>query len=227
MKPKAVANAKSEKYKTSRQREREDEAAKAVSENASKARTWCSNFLGTFFESTAFDEEDTAQAAIQDYSKTMGIPTEGHALTDNLGRWCRTCSGYVEQRCDEAEVSTKANGSSNVDTTVAQTPVKQNAHPKGKRLGDMPRIVCKPILKPRGGDLRELVLPGGGDLCLRVWSGIRRYVSSLASWFWKGRTNSPTFHQHVAFLEQFLACETQHSKHAWSMIEGKEKLRTH
>ena len=66
----------------------------------------------------AFDEEDTAQGAIQDYSKTMGIPTEGHALTDNLGRWCRTFSGYVEQRCDEAEVTAKANASNNVDTAV-------------------------------------------------------------------------------------------------------------
>ena len=60
MKPKAVAKAKSDNGKISRQREREDEAAKAVSENASKARTWCSNFLETSYERTAFDDEDTA-----------------------------------------------------------------------------------------------------------------------------------------------------------------------
>ena len=43
-----------------------------------------------------------------------------------------------------------------------------NATNAARSLGLAPAVAMQKILKPRGDDLRELVLPGGGDLCLRV-----------------------------------------------------------
>ena len=91
-------------------------------------------------------------------------------------------------------------------------------------MGD---LVVKQAIKPKGGDLRELVLPGGGDLCLRIWSGIRRNVASLTNWFTRGATNTPAFHHHVGLLEKLLEGSDQHNAHAWSMLGDKPKLRLH
>ena len=91
----------------------------------------------------------------------------------------------------------------------------------------MPQIVFKKLLKPRSGDLRQLVLPGGGDLRLRTWSGMRRYVAALTGWLVKRRTLSPAFRFHILRLEKFLANEAHHFQHAWNMLEEKERLRTH
>ena len=76
----------------------------------------------------------------------MGLPEHGHALTDNLGRWCKTLSFFIVEKQEGESKSTETE----------------------RQLGDMPRIKMEKALKPRKGDLRELVLPGGGDLCLRV-----------------------------------------------------------
>ena len=67
-----------------------------------------------------------------------------------------------------------------------------------------------------------MVLHGGGDLYLRVWSGFRRYVSSLAGWFRNANTNQPAFRHHIGLLEEFLANEAQHFQHAWNMLSEKK-----
>ena len=79
----------------------------------------------------------------------------------------------------------------------------------------------------RQGDLRDLVLPGGGDLCLRVWSGIRRFTFAIAGWLKHLRVNHSAYMYHVGLLRVFLDNETQHSQHAWAMLDAKESLRTH
>ena len=72
-----------------------------------------------------------------------------------------------------------------------------------------------------------MVLPGGGDLCLRVWSGFRRYVAALTGWFRNGSTHTTTFRYHIGLLDDFLDNETQHSQHALNMLGAKQSLRVH
>ena len=89
----------------------------------------------------------------------------------------------------------------------------------------MPQLVLKKLIKPREGDLRELVLPGGGDLCLRMWSGIRRYVGAIAGWHRTRRDKHSTYGHHIKFINVFLDNDTQHAQHAWKMLDEKENLR--
>ena len=90
VKQKSLANTKRDVEKITRQKVREQEAAKEISEDAGRASKWCNSFLSTKFAQTSIDMADTAQKAIHDYSGAMGIPTMGRALSDNFGRWCRT-----------------------------------------------------------------------------------------------------------------------------------------
>ena len=94
-------------------------------------------------------------------------------------------------------------------------------------LGDAPQIKLQKILKPRSGDIRAMVLPGGGDLCLRMWAGIRRYTAALAGWLKLNRVSTPAFGFHVKMLNEFINNRTQHSRHAWRMLDSKQQLLTH
>ena len=170
----------------------------------------------------ALDSEDPAQHAISGYAETMGIPTAGNALTGNYGRWCRSFGGYIEAKCEAHDEKAAE------DSTAKQQHKPTATTAAGKRhLGDHPQIVIRPILKPRAGDIRDMVLPGGGSLCLRVWSGIRRFVSALYGWHRRGATDTDAFRHHVKLVEAFLAKEAQHVTHAWDMLGPRENLRMH
>lgn len=199
VKPKDKGRAKEVNDNIQRQKGREAEVAKDIVEQSDNAKTWCCNFLSSEDVNTTLDETDLAQKSIVNCSNTMGIFSEIHALTDNFGGLCRTFSGYSVSKVEEkgpvdtvSQVLVKPSGSGafvsrrsaaamgdSNGVRVAPLVEHDARNGKGKELGDMPRLVLKKLLKPRGVDLRELVLPGGVDFCLRVWSGIRRYVSSL------------------------------------------------
>ena len=143
------------------------------------ADLWCEKCLAAPWAETKLDADDHVQAALLSYAETMGILRVKNVLADNLGRWCRTLTGYLQVKCSELPVQ------------------KENRNKTGGReLGDAPTVVLKKILKPRGGDLRQLVLPVGGDLCLRMWAGMRRYTAALIGWYKKGRMSTPAFHYH-------------------------------
>ena len=56
---------------------------------------------------TISSDEDPMQKAMTEYANTMGVPTEGNSLTDNVGRWGHTLAGYDEKKC---EALAKQNG---------------------------------------------------------------------------------------------------------------------
>ena len=41
------------------------------------------------------------------------------------------------------------------------------------RMGDLPKLETTQLMKPTEGDLRQLILPGGGSLALKMWAGMR------------------------------------------------------
>jgi hypothetical protein len=126
-KAKAKEQKKEIKDKVQRQRNREAEVAKDIVKQADEAKSWCKEFLATKLENTELDKDESAQKAISTYAGAMGLPEEGHALTDNFGRWCRTLSGYV----------------------VGKTETENKAGNDEIQLGDMPQLVLKKLLKPR------------------------------------------------------------------------------
>ena len=146
------------------QRIREEEVAKNIIEHADKAKAWSKHFLDTELIDTTLDKNDVAQKAISKYSDVMGLPEHGHALTDNLGRWCKALSSYIVEK--------QEGGSKHKETE--------------RQRGDMPRIKMEKVIKPRQGDLRELMLPGGGDsererMSARMLSNIGRVAAAKLS----------------------------------------------
>ena len=71
------------------------------------------------------------------------------------------------------------------------------------------------------------VLPGGGDLCLRVWSGVRRFVFDLVGWHEKGSTNRSAYSFRMRMMDLFLDRKGHHNAHAWKMLDQQTSLRLH
>ena len=124
---------------------------------------WIEIFVAAPFIETEFSEGDPLQKKMVSYAKTTGAPTEENALSDNFGRWGRTLSAHVKQNSEA--LAKESNEAAEVGNRAARSAVRQET----KRIVDSARVVTfEKLLKPRGGDLREFGLAGGGDLLLRV-----------------------------------------------------------
>ena len=82
------------------------------------------------------------------------------------------------------------------------------------------------MMKPRGGYLRQLVLPGGGDLILRLRAGARRWVRALAGWYAKDLKHLPDFARHTQMLVEFAVSKEQSACHAWDLLSERDALMT-
>ena len=91
-------------------------------------------------------------------------------------------------------------------------------------LGVMPQLVRKKVVKPKVGDIRDLVLPGGGDLSTRIWASIRAKVFSIRKWKAKGAIETPAFRDAIQALECFGYAEGQHNEHAWKTANDQQTL---
>ena len=154
-----------------------------MAKQAENAELWGKTFLDTPLEATTFDKEEPLQKSMLDFAEQMGIPTEGNALTDNLTRWGRTLSSYIHLKCGE------------------EAPQKADHNEAERFLGSAPALKMQKLAKPKGGDIRELILPGGGDLCLRVWAGLRRMICALAGWYRNKSTNTPAYKDTLRMIE--------------------------
>ena len=132
-----------------------------MAKQAENAELLRNMFLVTPLEATTFEKKEPVQKSMVDFAEQMGIPTEGNALTDNFARWGKTLSSYVHEKCGE------------------EAPQTSDHNEEKRILGSAPALKMQKLAKPKGGDLRELILPGGGDLCLRVWAGLRRMICAL------------------------------------------------
>ena len=83
--------------------------------------------------------KDTTAKDIKRYADLMGVGGADDKVTKNFKIWCRVLNKYFFKQSGEEK--------------------------PGKRpLGEMPEFELTPIVKPRTGDLRDLVLTGGGTL---------------------------------------------------------------
>ena len=93
------------------------------------------------------------------------------------------------------------------------------------KMGELPRFQIKPVVKAKTGDIRNMVLPGGGDLTTRIWSSMRVKVSSLEKWQNKGAYNTSACKDAIAQLEQFTMDESDLLKQVWKDIPPRDALR--
>ena len=138
--------------------------------------------------------------------------------------------GNMSRRGADGSESMSAKSSACLPRTAGQGPTEQPCEtPQNKTriLGNTPAVKIVKLLRPKGGDLRELVLPGGGDLRLRVWAGMRRMMQSLIGWFRNGSTHTTAFKDHLRFIDDFLERKHHFHQHAWAMLNERETLRIH
>ena len=68
------------------------------------------------------------------------------------------------------------------------------------------------------------MLPGGGDLRLRLWAGIRRWTQALATWYREGRKDIQDFQRHVKMVQDFSQKTEEYDSLAWDLLENTESL---
>ena len=81
-------------------------------------------------------------------------------------------------------------------------------------MGGIPRTKMEPVVKAKLGDIRNLVLPGGGDLTTRIWASIRASINSIRKWRTKGAIHTPAFRAATNQIETFAYEETDFYVHA-------------
>ena len=91
-------------------------------------------------------------------------------------------------------------------------------------MGELPRVETKQAIIPNKGDIRDLVLPGGGTLSLQLWAGIRSKVFQIQKWMKKERSHTPHMVHALKEIEEFADAETSFAEHAFKTTNEKEQL---
>ena len=130
-----------------------------------------------------------------------GQNAEECLLSKNLSRWATAVQHFWFDKCGEDFSKVK------------------------NHMGKLPEIVAKPVVKAKLGDLRQMALPGGGDVCTRVWASMKVKVDSLRKWMKKGAYDTAAAKDAINRLEQFMVGEGQLFEHVWKDVEPKLALR--
>ena len=92
-------------------------------------------------------------------------------------------------------------------------------------MGEIPIVIVKPAVKPKQGDVRAMVLPGGGDLTTRVWASMRVKINSLVKWQALGARETSAATDAITQLEDFATGEGEVMEHIWKDVPEKEALQ--
>ena len=128
-----------------------------VLRNAIDSETWDSTFQGIQLGEFSFTDSNVTEQLIKKHFEDMtGKPASECSLTKNFSRWAKAVQSFWFTQCGEDASKIK------------------------NKMGELPRFEIKPAVKAKTGDIRNMVLPGGGDLTTRVWASMRVKVYSLA-----------------------------------------------
>ena len=106
-----------------------------------ESKEWEEVFANTTQEHFDFDQsKEIAQSIKQHYEEFLEMKVEDCLISKNFGKWAKAMQGFWFQKCGE-------------DVSTAKV-----------RMGEIPSVIVKPAVKPKQGDVRAMVLPGGGTL---------------------------------------------------------------
>ena len=91
-------------------------------------------------------------------------------------------------------------------------------------MGDLPKFETNQLMKPTQGDIRQLTLPGGGSLSLKLWSGMRVKAFTVKKLLKQGAQSSPHCARALSDLEKFADSEDSHAEHAMQTQTKREGL---
>ena len=137
------------------------------------------------------NEKEISKHIQEHYEKMTGLKAENCLLSKNLSKWARTAQQYWHEQCKEDFAQVKND------------------------MGQIPEIQTKAVIKPKMGDVRQLVLPGGGDVASRVWASMRVNTESLRRWMSKGAFSTAAAKDAINQLEHFMIGEGQLYEHVW------------
>ena len=83
----------------------------------------------------------------------------------------------------------------------------------------------KPVVKAKRGEIRDMVLPGGGDVRTRIWAIIRVKINALAKRQRSGAFNTSASIVAIRKLEEFSFEEDDLGKHVWEEVPNQEALQ--
>ena len=75
----------------------------------------------------------------------------------------------------------------------------------------------KPVLKPKIGDIRQMVLPGGGDVTTRIWASMRNNKYQIQKWIGTKAISSSAGTDALAQLEKFAEAGSTIFEQAWQI----------
>ena len=133
--------------------------------------------------------------------KSHGRKTEDCLLSENFNKWAKSVQRFWYEKCGEHFVEVK------------------------KILGGIPRTKTEQVAKAKLGDVRNLVLPGGGDLTTRIWASLRVSIHSIRKWRTKEATHTSAFKAATNQIEAFAYEETEFYAHAWKIASTCEETQ--
>ena len=92
-------------------------------------------------------------------------------------------------------------------------------------MGEIPEMKSKPVVNAKLGDLRQMVLPGGGDVSTRVWASMKVKTESMRKWMSKGAFRTSAASDAANKLEDFMDGEGQFFEHVWKDVEATLALQ--
>jgi len=193
---------KKPKNKIEHQRMQAAKKSELILREANDSASWDKIFENTLQGEINFKTEDDVAQQIKKHFEEM---TEGAAedcvLTTNFGKWAKAAQGFWFDKCGEEKGQIK------------------------HAMGELPEFKIKPVVKAKRGDLRDMVLPGGGDIRTRLWASMSVKVNSLAKWQKSGVFETSASKDAMRRLEQFALEEGELGEHTWEDISDNEALQ--
>ena len=107
-------------------------------------------------------------------------------MSVNFGKWAKSVQRYWFKKCGANEAKIK------------------NA------LGKIPELKTQPVVAAKLGDVRDMGLPGGGDLSTRVWASMRNRIFQIKKWRGKPAAASSAFKDAVVKVGLFCESRRKH-----------------
>ena len=159
-------------------------------------------FANTTQEKTKLDQNnEIAQSIKQHFEDFIETRPEEYLISQNFGKWAKAVQGFWFKKCGE---------------DIGKAKVL---------MGEIPSIAVRPIVKPKQGDVRAMVLPGGGDLTTRVWASMRVKINSLVKWQALGARTTSAATDAINKLEDFTVGAGELLDHIWKDVPEKEALQ--
>ena len=187
--------------KIEKQQIREAKRIEIMLRKSNDSKMWQDIFETTESNAIEFEETEVANRIKQHFEEMTGSAAKDCQLSVNFGKWAKSVQKYWFKTCGAKDSQIK------------------------HALGEIPELKTQPVVKAKLGDVRDMVLPGGGDLSTRVWASMRNRIFQIKRWRGKPAAASCAFKDAVVKIGLFAKAKGSTFEHAWQIPDEKEKIK--